>query len=195
MLMEEQIFVTLPYYLPSISWYTKYLHASQVIVLDIANKKEFKIKQSKFASSSQATILSIPIEGGRATHLTFSAINVIANEPWQMQHFKTIKSIYGKAPYFEYFCTQIEQFYNAKYNNLLELNLASISLINSLLGITNKHSVSNSFQPLTAIEPINTTYQQVFMPQQAFVPNCSMLDATLCEGKMIVDALRNIKIN
>jgi hypothetical protein len=193
--VKTSIFKTLPFYLPNVSWYAQYLQLGSAYIIDITNRKNLKIKQTILSASTGPLKLSIPIQGGRAVHQPISKVLLSKETSWQEIHFKSIKSIYGKAPYFEYFKDEIEKFYMNHFDSLMEFNLGSIQLINQLAGIDLPLIVVPEEEFINPINIVSYNYSQVFMPQASFVPNCSMLDALLNEGRSSVAALRNIKIN
>ncbi len=63
----------------------------------------------------------------------------ICQANWNKKHWQTIKTVYGKAPYFkEYEEGFKELFLNCKSNYISEINFEFIKYINELLGINTK---------------------------------------------------------
>jgi hypothetical protein len=191
--VKNTIFKTLPFYLPNISWYAQYLQSEGAQLIDAINKKEHKIKQTILAASTGALQLSIPIQGGRAVHQPISKVLLCKETSWQETHFKSIKSVYGKAPFFEYFKDEIAHFYTTDYRTLMEFNMGSILLINQIAGVNLPITIIPEEALIKNFSLVNYKYSQVFMPKASFVPNCSMLDLLLNEGRSSIIALRNIK--
>jgi hypothetical protein len=142
--------------------------------------------------------LTIPILGGREQKTAIKDILIAYDAPWQAQHFKAIKTCYKRAPYFEYYETDIEQLYTTKKEYLVDFLEDCHQFIqksikgkwelikckeNSNEEVNSMHKTMLPWQPNNYDQfAIQHPYMQVFESSKGFVPNLSILDWLFCEG-------------
>ena len=139
--------------------------------------------------------LTIPILGGREQKTAIKDILIAYDAPWQAQHFKAIKTCYKRAPYFEYYETDIEKLYTTKKEYLVDfLEDCHQFIQKSIKGKwelidckenKNEEAVKEilPWQPNNYDQfAIQHPYMQVFESSKGFVPNLSILDWLFCEG-------------
>ncbi len=143
--------------------------------------------------------LSVPIEGGRAQKLPFSEVRIDNKDDWQKNHWRTIFSVFGKSPFFNFFSHELEALFQTKKTFLFDWNVSCFEWAQKKLGFkveiveTEKFSgIENSLLDLTdrilpsTLEEFHkgsVAYTQVFDHKNGFVPNMSILDLICCEGK------------
>lgn len=89
--------------------------------------------------------LSIPVEVS-GKYLQKISETVVSDRTWAITHWKTIRQFYSRARYFGEYRQVFEDFYfNTQERYLSLINLRLIELINSILGIETKISLSSSF--------------------------------------------------
>ncbi len=128
--------------------------------------------------------LSVPLKSGKNQQQAIREVLIFNDEPWKDQHLKTMKSQYGKSPYYDFYIQEIESLYKNQ-DTLWELN----STIHQwILGrffnhtvqtnTTNKKPASINMRDLDFLSQAHTlkTYHQVFDYKYAFVHNLSILD-------------------
>jgi len=139
--------------------------------------------------------LTIPIIGGRDQKTSIKDILIAYDAPWQVQHFKAIKTCYKRAPYFEYYEADIEKLYTTKKEYLVDFLEDCHQFI--------KKSIKGKWELIDNKEPINEEavkemlpwqpnnydqfaiqypYMQVFASSKGFISNLSILDWLFCEG-------------
>ena len=142
--------------------------------------------------------LTIPILGGREQKTAIKDILIAYDAPWQAQHFKAIKTCYKRAPYFEYYETDIEKLYTTKKEYLVDFLEDCHQFIqqsikgkwelikckeNSNEEVNSMHKIMLPWQPNNYDQfAIQHPYMQVFESSKGFVPNLSILDWLFCEG-------------
>jgi hypothetical protein len=52
--------------------------------------------------------LSVPVVGGRDQKTIFRDVKIDNREDWQKNHWRTIFSVYGKSPFFNFFSHELE---------------------------------------------------------------------------------------
>jgi len=141
-------------------------------------------------------------------NVSITDIKIDYSQKWLNHHWRSIQSAYGRAPFFEYYASDLEKVLFARHTFLYDLNyqLLSMCLKWLKLNVTIKESlayektVDSSIMDLRSlINPKKTdieekfyktsSYTQVF--GSTFVKNLSLIDLIFCEGpaaRLIVEA-------
>lgn len=196
-------------YFGSVNYYKNlFLYTNNTIELfDNYQKMSFR-NRCTLAGSNGLVDLSIPIVGGRNKRQLMCEVKIDYTQPWQQQHIKTIKSCYGKSPFFEYFIMDIEKMLKWQYNFLIDLNndilnwTKKIVKLNNSISFTSSYIHENSLVDIVdnrnLFMPKNfqaqkdiTKYTQVFEAKIGFQPNLSILDMLFCEGPATKNLLKS----
>jgi len=197
-------------YFGSINYYKNlFLYTNNTIeVFDNYQKMSFR-NRCTLAGSNGLIDLSIPVVGGRNKRQLMYEVKIDYSQPWQQQHIKTIKSCYGKSPFFEYFIFDIEKMLKCQYNSLVELNTALLNWTQKIVKLDNSIAFSKSYQAKDELIDIVDNrnlfmpkdfqsqhdfikYTQVFEGKIGFQPNLSILDILFCEGPAAKNLLKGI---
>ncbi len=200
--MSSNILIEL-HYLPSIQYFTKLLHYPTVYL----EAEEHYIKgtyrnRCHIAGANGLLRLSIPLEKGKNEQQPIREVRIAYHEPWQPEHWESIKSAYGKSPFFEHYADFIEPFYQKQYEFLFDWNWDLLQLMIQLVGIQPNIQFTTSYQKMPPegildyrniispkahrqiddphFQPIR--YEQVFIEKHRFLPNLSILDLLFCTG-------------
>lgn len=148
------------------------------------------------AGSNGLINLSVPLEKGRSQKELTKDVRISYLSNWQAEQLRTIRSCYGRAPFFEYYFHDIERLVSRRQVFLLDLNL---EILDWLVGVF-KANVSverssgydkvpkdaldlrNRFGPKDQPEGNLPVYTQVFGDRIGFRPNLSILDLLFCSG-------------
>lgn len=190
-------------YLPSIQYITKLLHYPIVYV----EAHEHYVKgtyrnRCNIASANGLLRLSIPLEKGKNEQQHIRAVRIAYYEPWQHLHWESIKSAYGKSPFFEHYADYLAPFYQKQYELLFDWNWDLLKTIVKALGIQPSIAFTTAYQkkltsdvmdfrnvispkiqrqiPDPHFQPIR--YEQVFIEKHGFLGNLSILDLLFCTG-------------
>jgi hypothetical protein len=189
--MNATIFVSDLFYFPSVSWYAMALQADAIHMPHANYNKSYHLNKTTIATAHGAKHLSVPLLGGRNQRATDVQIGLSYAEDWRKLHLKTMASTYGRAPFFENVYPLLQQFYTDTFDSLYDSNLQSILLLNKLLGLQ-FHFIDTTVLPnYAAIPIIQQAYQQVFADKTGFIPNCSMLDLVMNEGRFAKQIVLN----
>ncbi|MEZ5046463.1 MAG: WbqC family protein [Chitinophagaceae bacterium] len=189
-------------YFPNTKWWSAYWQHHEVWI----EKEEYFVKSSfrnrcHIAGPQGLLNLSVPIEGGRNQKTLFKDIRISYSEAWQKVHLRSIQNTYRRTPYFEYFESDLQLFFEQKPAFLFDWNRASIEWILKQLRYTPKHSFTSRYSdhvPATDLRIQKTSicdssivseYPQAFVESQAFIPHLSLLDTLFCTGKYVMDFL------
>ena len=155
-------------------------------------------------------LLNIPIQhvGGSTGRQPYREVRIENSYPWQRQHWRSLETAYRAAPFFEYFEADLRPLFETSFTFLLDLNLATIEQLCTLLQQQFPKAKTSSYQ--STPEGIQDArflieakredicqvpqYTQVFHERHGFLPNLSTLDLLFNEGMAAVEYLRSIQL-
>jgi len=145
--------------------------------------------------------LSIPLEKGKNQQTPIQEVRISYEEPWQAQHWQSIQSAYGNAPFFEYYADYIRPFFEQRYEFLFAWNEALLQQLLEILQLPQPECSPTFWQtPPTDIKDFRNIitpkdsgstqdaqfqpqpYVQVFADKHGFMPNLSIVDLLFCTG-------------
>ena len=183
------------HYFPNINWFKNSIKFSYIIFSPIERYKKMTFRNRCVVAGSNGLVsLSVPIENGRNQKLPFKDVRIARDEPWQKQHWRTISSCYGKAPFFEYYADYFRPFFEHDYVFLFDLNMEIINTINKYIVVNQDIIINDSnslingctaYQedlPKNFQEKSSIRYAQLFEDKIGFQPNLSILDLLFMEG-------------
>jgi len=100
---------------------------------------------------------------------------------WQHNHWQTIRSAYGRAPYFEHFHQELESLFLKKHEYLIDFSTAVLSWLLHASGKQALITEGAGNEPVAA-DHTPAPYRQVFSDRLGFYPQVSILDKLLCAG-------------
>jgi hypothetical protein len=155
-------------------------------------------------------MLNIPIQhvGGATGRQKYRDVRLENTYPWQRQHWRSLETAYRAAPFFEYYEADLRPLFETSFTFLLDLNLATIERLCSLLQLpfpetrttsyyTNPEGMRDARQLIQAkrkdVWPV-PRYTQVFQERHGFLPNLSALDLLFNEGTASAEYLSSIQL-
>lgn len=159
---------------------------------------ELSFRRSSFRNrmilpgSNGLVSLTIPVIGGRSVKQPYSTVEIDYSSAWQRDHFRTMETIYGNAPFFFHYKTSLEEIFAQKPQFLVDWNRTCFDWIIRKMKI-NFHLVEANPVPNNLITrqridfylPSNhdkiekkpfIKYPQLFEDRIGFKPNVSILD-------------------
>lgn len=192
-------------YFPCIEWYRNFISNETILLEQYEYFERASLRNRCYVAGSTGRLaLSVPLDGGRNQRVVMKNLKISYRERWQIQHWRTLLACYNRSPFFEFYEPAMKKFFDTRYIFLLELNLASIQLINDLLGIKKTISLTNEY---IKHPPVNTSdlrkklnaenydqdnnisYLQPFEDKNGFIAGLSMLDMLFCTGKQATTLL------
>ena len=160
-------------------------------------------------SSTGVLTLSIPIKGGRNVKLPYGEVEIDFTSDWQQKHLRTIASVFGSSPYFQFYRNALEELYSQREERLFEWNLKCLDIFLRLSKMSNmiqfqvlgQGAELDHFSPEKGIFSTdnyfqNPRYEQVFSDKIGFKPNMSCLDLLMNlgpeSGKYIHDLVNKL---
>jgi hypothetical protein len=147
--------------------------------------------------------LIIPVKKGNQK-IRITDIEIDYDQKWLNTHWRTIRSAYGGAPYYEFYSDYLREIYDRKTKYLFEFNVELLKLYLKLLKISKPVLFTQSYEtdhPARVLDLRNKIhpkiqpdilhvkpYNQVFGKQ--FVPDLSILDLLFSHGPESVTYLQ-----
>jgi hypothetical protein len=145
-------------------------------------KRSFR-NRFEILTANGAITLSIPLQKGKHNQQNIRDVKIAYQENWRKVHLETIKSAYGKSPYFEHYFPLLEDFYQNQYDSLFEFNISSLKFILRAMKLDTKIEFNYEFDLHSISYPnAEITYNQVFEYKFGFVKNLSCLDLIFNKG-------------
>ena len=198
-------------YLPPISYFAVLLKQPSIFIEQYENYQKGSYRnRCHIATANGILRLSIPLEKGKNNQTPIKEVKIYNADNWQIQHWRAIKSAYGKSPYFEFYADELCLFFEKKYDFLLDWNTDLLRFMTENIGLPvdiqltdNYYKNDNSIMDYRNIispkkENLNLFqdlhYGQVFEDKHGFIPNLSILDLLFCKGPeaiFVIDHLKN----
>ncbi|NUQ25468.1 MAG: WbqC family protein [Saprospiraceae bacterium] len=151
--------------------------------------------------------LSIPLVKGKHQQQPIRDVRIAYHEPWQAQHWQSIKSGYGSAPYFIHYAEFLHPYYIKRCEFLFDFNWELLQTVISLLRLPVTLQLTDTYQPAytksdildmreavhpTAVLPTAPPYPQVFTERYGFLPHLSVVDLLFCLGPTTLPYLQKL---
>ncbi len=187
------------HYLPCIAYFSSLVSCNRIVVekYEHYEKQSFR-NRTYILGPHQVETLIVPVTGKHGKALT-REVRIDYSQKWLNNHWRTIRTAYGNAPFFEYYAPDLHAILFKKHTFLYDLNLEIMTLCLKWLEIeaavtetvAYEREVENGVLDLRgAINPKkeegcnrlykSIEYQQVFGSK--FVPNLSAVDLIFNQG-------------
>jgi len=187
------------HYLPSIAYFAALRDVTEIRL----EKYEHFVKQSyrnrcHVLSTQGKKNLIVPLTSKHGK-VFIADVRVDYGQKWVNNHFRTIQSAYGKAPFYGYYAQDLERVMFRKTAFLYDLNWELLSMCLKWLkwDVTIKETAAYEKTPTNGVLDLRSainlkktdnegdffrpaSYQQVF--GNTFVANLSLIDLIFCEG-------------
>ena len=153
--------------------------------------------------------LSIPLRKGKNNNTRIKDVHIAYDEPWCGRHWKSIVSAYGNSPYFKFYKDDLKRYFvNKRYEYVWDFNFDLLLYFIQTVGIQINIKMTSDFyhkapsgvddwrgkiNPKTPVhDPAFRPhyYPQVFEDRHGFVPDLSILDLLLCNGRAARSVIR-----
>lgn len=194
------------HYLPSLEYFNCLQHYEQVVL----EANEHFIKQTYrnrcyILGANQVERLGIPVEKGRSK-VVVKDLAIDNRQRWVVNHWKSITSAYGKAPFFEHYEGYFRDIFFSGKKYLFEFNWELLTICLKLLKLPVLLSCTEKYGKTTengvidlrsVVHPKkgyqNNEYYQPYPYNQIFgkdfVANLSIIDLLFCEGPNAMSVL------
>ena len=190
-------------YFPPVAWLsaaTKY-NTLLVEAKETYPKQTYR-NRAEIMTAGGVRPLTVPVI--RNNHSRTEEVTIDNRDRWNVIHMRTITAAYSASPYFLYYRDGLEHLLEQKYNNLLELDIATIAWLLKQYKIACKINLTTEWMPplcekgdyrysFSPKRPYPTDsfkpYYQVFADRLPFTPNLSALDLLMNMGPEAKDYL------
>ncbi len=192
-----------PHYLPSLAYF-RLISDYDRIYIDVQSKfvKQTYRNRCKILLSNKVGQLVIPIK-----HNTLGGglidVKIDYSEHWKQVHWKSIKSAYGKTPFFEHYAPFFERIYFKEAESLVEFIIEQLELCFKFLGWNKEIVLVNSLEGLDKIPNLKNQvhskqskfdftsgfYHQAFGTE--FISNLSLIDLLFNIGPESAEFIKN----
>ncbi|MCO6480288.1 MAG: WbqC family protein [Phaeodactylibacter sp.] len=191
------------HYLPCVQYFSKLAHYPVVYIEAEENYQKGSYRnRCHIAGANGLLRLSIPLKQGKNEQQNIREVEIAYKEPWQSQHWNSIRSAYGNAPYFEFYAGQLRPHFERKPTFLFDFSYSLLQTLLELLQMDVSLRLADAYEretPEGMLDLRNTIhpkkqrrwpdphftsipYPQVFLEKHGFLPNLSILDLLFCTG-------------
>jgi hypothetical protein len=192
-----------PAYLPSIR-YMAWIVAKKEVTFVLTNhfQKQTYRNRTEIYGPNGKLKLTIPISHNKfQKNQLDSEVKIFNDSYWQRDHWKSLESSYRSSPFFEFYEDDLYPFFHSRHEKLMDLNIALIKKIFSLLEIVIKFKKTNKVDEFSELirakqKTIYKTpiYHQVFNSKYGFINNLSILDLIFNVGPESNNYLKKLQI-
>ena len=191
------------HYLPCVQYLSKLINYPKIVI----EQHEHYIKggyrnRAYIAAANGPLALSVPLLKGKNQQQDIRSVQIAYTSHWQSEHWASIRSAYGNAPFFAHYAPELAPFYKKKYLYLFDFNMELLQWILKKLrldihiDVTSEYETRpnsetadwrNGIHPKAHKQRIDDVftpkqYVQVFADKHGFLPNLSILDLLFCCG-------------
>ena len=200
--------VLCPAYLPNVENFSWMIKQQKIYFYGGLNyqKQSFRNRAEIYGANGKLK-LTIPIKHSQGgVRKLDKNINIIYDQNWQKNHWKSICSAYRSSPYFEYYESELYPFFQKKKIALFHFNIVLIEKLMFLIEHSFDYQIimyddikldilSSLISTKKVIKSEFKTYIQVFRNKYGFIPNLSILDVLFNLGPETKKYLNNTKLD
>jgi len=190
-------------YLPPVQYFSKWVLYDTIILENQENYRKGSYRNRTYIAGANGPLrLSIPLRKGKNQQRSIRDVEIAYDQPWPQQHWGSIQSAYGSAPFFPFYADELAPLFQERPARLIEWNHQFLTILLELLGLSAELPTTRAWArrvpPDTddlrdIVHPgkhpsvsdphfIPKPYMQVFAEKHGFLPNLSILDLLFCAG-------------
>lgn len=179
---------------PPIGWWVHIAGAETVLFEKHEHYQKMTDRNRyRICGANNCVLLSIPLENGRNQHISIAEVRIKNEQRWQIQHWRTLVSVYNRSPYFYHYKDSLQELFEQDYTYLFDFNKASVKWVKQQLKFNFTEIDTELFQKQYSAQTADLRqkqftdiafppYYQVFEDRIGFVPDLSILDLLFSEG-------------
>jgi hypothetical protein len=186
------------HYLPCVKYFSQLIDKEELVLEFCENYQKISYRnRCQIVGANGILSLSIPLSKGKNQETSIREVKINYDTNWAHQHWQSIKSAYGKSPFWEFYSEDFEKIFLKKHDLLFDFNLELLRLCLKILKIKINISFTETFeldytsekntddqrnQFLPKHDFLTKKYPQIFEDRFGFTPNLSILDLIFCAG-------------
>jgi hypothetical protein len=133
---RNRVVITQPTYLPWLGYFHQMACADTFVFLDnVQFEKRSWQQRNRLKGPNGDFWLTVPVLTKGRGHQLIKDVE-ITDERWALKHFKTMKHLYVKAPFYRDVIDLFADIYQKRWEKLIDLNLAIILMLAGKLGLS-----------------------------------------------------------
>ena len=145
------------------------------------------------ATSAGKLRLSIPLKKPEGSKTKTKDVLLDGSAAWQKEHWRSIRTAYASAPYFEQYDKEVHQLIHTDSKYLMDLNSGILEFIHGVIDLPFERQETAIYNADGIIDLRHEKfdsieipdYFQVFSEENGFIPHLSILDLLFNEGPFI----------
>lgn len=190
-----------------IRWWAYAITADNIIIDHAEQFRKMSYRNRYHISGSNNPIqLTVPLAHGRDQHTRIGDIMIYNADKWQVQHWRTLVSVYRRSPFWEFYEPSLHHLFENSFIHLAEFNLVAFQWLQKQLKFSATITIadtppelSDNTIDLRAIKLATDRadirqfprYYQVFEDRIGFQPNLSILDLLFSEGPNTISWIKD----
>lgn len=160
-------------------------------------RKMQDLNRYRVATANGPLLLSVPVQGGRGVKLPLGEVLIDNSTDWQKQHWRSLFSAYGRAPFFDHYGPQLESILVKRNERLADLNFEALEWICLALRLKTTFILQHEQRSEPIYKQASSAegeekekrYGQVFEDRNGFLAGLSIIDLIMNEGPAAVKLL------
>lgn len=189
------------HFLPCIGVFQQYAKATEIVLEAQENYQKGSYRnRCHIVAANGVQRLSLPLSKGKNNQLNIQEVELSNHENWTRQHWQSIRSAYGNAPFYFYYADELEATFRLPATHLWEYNLRLLKAMFDLLQWDKPIQLTEEYHPVADATMTDIrgrfkaksfqtdqslrwpAYAQVFQERHGFIANLSILDLVFCAG-------------
>ena len=168
---------------------------AETVLFDIGEHFQKMTYRNKYhiSGANNSIKLSVPLINGRNQRVPMKEVCIYNDARWQVQHWRTIVSVYKRSPYFEHYEDSLKPLFETNFSTIIDYNRAAMQWVKRQLRLQFEEKETDIFikeypediVDLRYYKPVSEhfpKYYQVFEDRIGFLPDLSILDLLFSEG-------------
>jgi len=126
-----------PYFAPYTGFFAKALRSDVMVILDTVQfpRGTTWITRNRFKNEQGTLWLTVPVWKKGLGLQRIHEVRICHERPWAQKHLKSLKTAYGKAPFFEDHLPFLEDLFGREFDKLVPFNRCIIDYLLTCLNI------------------------------------------------------------